>query len=466
MTVITRFAPSPTGYLHIGGARTALFNFLYSKKMGGKFLLRIEDTDLVRSTPEAVKAILNGLNWLGIKADEEPVFQMQRQSVHIAKAKELLAKGNAYKCYCTKEELDERRKLAEKDGKVYKYEGICRTVDQKQDKPYAIRVKSEREGRTIIKDLVLGEITVDNTEMDDFIILRSDEVPTYMFAVVVDDHDMNITHIIRGDDHLTNAFRQYQVYKAFGWQVPHFAHLPLIHSQAGGKMSKRHGAVAVENYKEMGFLPEAIKNYLLKLGWSHGDDEIISQEQAIEWFDVVDVNKAPAKFDIVKLQSINQHYIKEADNGRLIELMDDFLPKSNNINAKYKEYLLKGLNSIKLRSKTILELVENAKFYIYNINELKQNIALENKEILVQQKDIINQQIVLLQNIKEENWNKDNLHNIIKDFATQNNLKLGDVAKGFRLVLTGQATSAASNFEIMEILGKTETLNRAEITIN
>jgi glutamyl-tRNA synthetase len=462
MKVVTRFAPSPTGYLHIGGARTALFNYLYSKHTGGKFLLRIEDTDLQRSTKEAVDAIFEGLSWLGIKCDGEPVFQMQRQSRHIEVAKELLKTGNAYKCYCTKEELEERRVAAEKEGKVYVYDGRCRNVkegDKPEGTPYAIRIKVNKEGATIINDLVMGHIEVKNTEIDDFIILRSDEVPTYMFAVVVDDHDMGVTHIIRGDDHLTNAFRQYHIYKAFNWLVPEFGHLPLIHSAEGAKLSKRDGAVAVGDYADLGILPGALRNYLLKLGWSHGDDEIISDEQAVSWFDVKDVNKSPARFDMVKLKSINAHYLKLEDNKSLITLMEErFLDKyisKEHRHINYKEFLLKGLDSIKDRSKTVVELTENSLFYInkgsFIFDEQCKNILNKNKDLLKEQSAILKD---------TEDFSKDNLHHIFKDLAENKGLKLGAIVEGIRVLLVGKTVSPASVFEIMSILGKEETLKR------
>lgn len=460
MSTVTRFAPSPTGYLHIGGARTALFNYLYAKHTNGKFLLRIEDTDLERSNQESVDAIFNGLDWLGLKSEEDAVFQMSRQPIHIAKAKELLKSGNAYKCYCTKEELDERRADAEKEGKVYVYDGRCRNITNQEDykdKPFAIRLKVEKEGSTIINDLVKGKVEVQNSTLDDLIILRSDEVPTYMFAVVIDDHDMGITHVIRGDDHFTNAFRQYQIYKAFDWNIPEFAHLPLIHGMDGAKLSKRHGAISVETYKDLGFLPEAIRNYLLKLGWSHGDDEIISDEQAIEWFDIKDLNKSPAKFDIVKLTSINHHYIQNTDNEKLLELMDYFIAKkdSSNLNPKYKDYLSTGLTSIKERSKTILELVENSSFYIKTIP-----FTLDDKatKILEENRELLSEQLEILKELTD--WNKENMMIAMKEFCEKKGLKLGKISESLRVALCGKTVSASSNFDVMLVLGKDETLER------
>lgn len=466
MKVITRFAPSPTGYLHIGGARTALFNYLFAKHYNGQFLLRIEDTDLQRSTKEAVDAIFNGLNWLGITSDEEPVFQMQRQARHIEVAKELLLSGNAYKCYCTKAELEQRREQAEKQGGVYVYDGRCRNITEDKNSPYAIRIKIDKSQSTIIEDLVMGKIEVQNSQIDDFIILRSDEVPTYMFAVVVDDHDMDITHIIRGDDHLTNAFRQYHIYKALNWFVPAFAHLPLIHSSDGTKMSKRYGAVAVEDYQAMGFLPSGIKNYLLKLGWSHNDDEIISQSDAIAWFDIKDVNKSPARFDMVKLNSINGYYINSMDNDTLIEYLQPFIDKnianfsSEYINNNYHQYLSLGINSIKARSKNLVELAENSMFYVLKPTAFA--LDVECKNLISTNQDLLKKYI---EYIAKFDWTKNALHDATKMFAETEGLKLGKVAELIRIGLCGSKVCPASNFEIMEILGKQESLYRLNLVV-
>lgn len=461
--VVTRFAPSPTGYLHIGGARTALFNYLFAKKHNGEFVLRIEDTDLERSTPQAVDAIINGLNFLGITPSKPAVFQMQRQNVHINYANQLLQLGNAYKCYCTKQQLEQRREEAIKNGGVYVYDGRCREIKQDLNQPYSIRLKVNKTGVTTITDLVLGEVTVNNNTLDDLILLRSDGVPTYMFAVVVDDHDMNITHVIRGDDHFTNTFRQYQIYKAFGWQAPQFAHLPLIYASDGKKMSKRKNAVAVEDYKAMGFLPKAINNYLMLLGWSfnsNNNNDIISIENAAKIFNVTDVNKSPARFDMAKLENINWHYINQTNNNTLINLMlesintnTDFAHIKNNLNPNYTQYLQQGLDSIKIRSKTILELINNSLFYLTNFTMQPQATQL-----ITSQLNLLAQQYNILLNVAEQDFTKENLHNIIKQFATENNLKLGEVAKGMRAVLTGQINAAASNFEIMAIYGKQKTL--------
>src|SRR5437764_6112777 len=328
MTVTVRFAPSPTGFLHIGGARTALFNWLFARHHVGQFRLRIEDTDRERSTQEATEAILDGLKWLGIEWDGEVVYQFSRAAHHAEIARRLLAAGNAYHCYSTPEELEAMRERARAEGRSIGYDGTWRDRDPAEAPPGlapVIRLKAPQEGATMIRDLVQGEVTVENSELDDLILLRADGTPTYNLSVVVDDHDMGITHVIRGDDHLNNAFRQTQIYRALDWLVPEFAHVPLIHGPDGAKLSKRHGAVGVEAYREMGYLPEALRNYLMRLGWSHGDDEIISTGDAIRWFDIRDVGRAAARFDQAKLDNINAHYIREADDARLLTLVAERL---------------------------------------------------------------------------------------------------------------------------------------------
>src|SRR5271170_5475245 len=324
MTVITRFAPSPTGFLHIGGARTALFNWLFSRHHGGKFLLRIEDTDRARSTEAAVAAILDGLRWLELGWDDEVVYQFARASRHAAVAHELLAQGRAYKCFATQDELEGLRQAARAAGRQWRYDGRWRDRDPAEapaGAPYVIRLKAPTDGVTTVDDLVQGAVTVDNAQLDDMVLLRSDGTPTYMHSVVVDDHDMAITHVIRGDDHLTNAFRQKQLYEACGWAPPHFAHIPLIHGPDGAKLSKRHGALGVEAYRGMGYLPEALRNYLLRLGWAHGDAEIIATAQAIQWFDLDAVGRSPARFDFAKLQNLNGLYIREHPDDGLVRLI-------------------------------------------------------------------------------------------------------------------------------------------------
>src|SRR5713101_2711288 len=369
MSFVVRFAPSPTGFLHIGGARTALFNWLFARHHGGKFLLRIEDTDHARSTPEAVAAIVEGLDWLGLSWDGEIVYQSARAARHAEVARQLLAAGRAYRCYCTPTELDAMRERARAEKRSVRYDGTWRDRDPSEAPPGVppvIRLKAPQQGSTTIRDHVQGEVTVANTELDDLIILRADGTPTYNFSVVVDDHDMGITHVIRGDDHLNNAFRQKQIYDALGWEVPEFAHLPLIHGPDGAKLSKRHGALGVEAYRDLGYLPEGLRNYLLRLGWSHGDDEIIATEQAIEWFDIDAVGRAPARFDFAKLDNLNGHYIRVAEGGRLVTLVAEKLEKAfgRTLSETERTRLLQAMPELKLRPKTLVELAANARFLV------------------------------------------------------------------------------------------------------
>ncbi len=457
MTVVTRFAPSPTGYLHIGGARTALFNWLFARHHGGKYLLRIEDTDKKRSTNEAIEAIQDGLNWLGLGADDQAVFQSHNAERHVEVAKQLLAEGKAYKCYCSPEELTEMRETAKSEGRPIGYNGLWRDRDTSEAPAGVdpvIRIKMPREGETTINDEVQGSVTIKNTQLDDFILLRADETPTYMLSVVVDDHDMEVTHIIRGDDHLTNAFRQYHLFEAMGWNIPTFGHIPLIHGPDGAKLSKRHGALGVEAYRdEMGYLPEAICNYLLRLGWGHGDDEIISQEQAIEWFDLNGVGKGASRFDFAKLENLNGHYIRESDNSRLVDLIAPFLP---NINEENKNWILSGMNGLKSRAKTILELIDLSNFYT-----TRPTFPLENPKAAKLIKDdtalLLEEVATMLESI--ENWNEETLEEKFKEFSESREMGLGKVMQPIRAVLTG-SNSSPSLFEVMFIFGLKETTER------
>src|SRR5581483_5736706 len=363
------FAPSPTGFLHIGGARTALFNWLFAKHHGGKFRLRIEDTDRARSTREAVDAIIDGMRWLELDWDGEIVFQAERATRHAEIARQLLASGNAYYCYCTPTELEAMREKARAEGRSVRYDGTWRDRDPKTAPPGVppvIRLKAPQTGETVIEDRVQGRVTVANEQLDDLIILRADGTPTYNLSVVVDDHDMEISHVIRGDDHLTNAFRQTQIYRALDWPVPEFAHVPLIHGPDGTKLSKRHGALGVEAYREMGYLPETLRNYLLRLGWSHGDDEIISTEQAIAWFDIDGVGRAAARFDFAKLDSLNGHYIRSTSDERLVELVapriEHLLGRS--LDGAARARLQAGMAGLKPRAKTLVQLAQSARFYV------------------------------------------------------------------------------------------------------
>ncbi|MGH7095967.1 MAG: glutamate--tRNA ligase, partial [Stellaceae bacterium] len=374
MTVTVRFAPSPTGFLHIGGARTALFNWLFAKHHrqhgdGGIFRLRVEDTDRVRSTPEAVAAIIDGLKWLGLEWDGEIVHQFTNAPRHAAVARALLASGHAYRCYCTPQELEAMREKARAEKRSVRYDGTWRDRDPAGAPPGVapvIRLRAPQEGTTVIRDLVQGEVSVSNSELDDLIVLRADGTSTYNFSVVVDDHDMAITHVIRGDDHLNNAFRQTQIYRALGWTVPEFAHIPLIHGSDGAKLSKRHGALGIAAYRDLGYLPEALRNHLMRLGWSHGDDEIISTDDAIGWFDIGDVGRAPARFDFAKLDSVNAHYLKETADVRLVELVAPFLERllGRALAPGNSDRLRRAMPGLKPRAKTLVELAEKARFYV------------------------------------------------------------------------------------------------------
>ncbi|OKH90055.1 glutamate--tRNA ligase [Thalassospira sp. TSL5-1] len=462
MTVVTRFAPSPTGFLHIGGARTALYNWLYAKHTGGKFLLRIEDTDRERSTPEAVDAIFAGLNWLGLNADEEPVMQFARRDRHAEVAHSLVEAGKAYFCYCSPEELSEMREKARAEGRPMKYDGRWRDRDASEApegiKP-VVRLKAPLEGDSVIHDQVQGEVRVANDQLDDYIILRADGTPTYMLSVVVDDHDMGITHVIRGDDHLTNAFRQKALYDAMGWDVPTFAHIPLIHGPDGAKLSKRHGALGVEAYRdEMGFLPEAINNYLLRLGWGHGDDEVISTEQAIEWFDIADVGKGASRFDFAKLTNLNGIYIRQAEDARLADLIAPTVAAeigARDLDAVQKQTLIKGMSGLKERAKTLTELAQSATFYVSNgvlsFNDKAQ--ALIDGAPAGLFAALANELAGL------DTWHEEAIEAVVKQLAESKDLKLGKVAQPLRAVLTG-SNSSPGIFEVMHVLGKPETLNR------
>jgi len=459
MTVVVRFAPSPTGFLHIGGARTALFNWLYAKHRGGTFLLRIEDTDRQRSTKEAVDAIIEGLQWLELGWDDEIVMQSERAVRHADVARELLAAGNAYNCYCTPEELEAMRARARAEGRSKLYDGTWRNRDPREAPPGvkpAIRLRAPQTGETIVNDHVQGSVRVANEQLDDLIILRSDGTPTYNFSVVVDDHDMGITHVIRGDDHLNNAFRQIQIYRALGWTVPEFAHLPLIHGPDGAKLSKRHGALGVDAYREMGYLPEALRNYLLRLGWSHGDDEIISTEQAIQWFDVDNVGRAAARFDFAKLANLNGHYIREADDARLLDLI---LPRLERALARTPDEterarLRLALPGLKPRANTLVELADQARFYVeqrpLRLDEKAQSALTSEARSLI---------AALLVHLAKLEWQAPALEEAVRAFAEQREVKLGAVAQPLRAALVGTLASPPI-FEVMAVLGRKETLAR------
>jgi glutamyl-tRNA synthetase len=462
MTVVTRFAPSPTGFLHIGGARTALFNWLYAKHTGGKFLLRIEDTDRERSTKEAEQAIIDGLKWLGLEWDGEPYFQHKHEKRHAEVAEQLLENGHAFKCYATIEQLAAYR-AANVGG--LKFMSPWRLNPNLPppfpNAPYVIRLriphdddltKNVPEEEHVINDLVIGTVTIANNKIDDLVLLRTDNTPTYNLAVVVDDHDMGVTHIIRGADHLNNAAKQMVIYEAMGWKVPEFAHVPLIHGADGAKLSKRHGAVGVEAYRDMGYLPEALRNYLLRLGWAHGDEETISTQQAIEWFDLNGIGQSPSRFDFTKLDNLNGHYIREADDARLVELI---LPRLGVVNAAGKARLLKGMAGLKARAKTLNELADNAGLYV-----AKRPLTLDAKakELLDKGgREIIRAILPKLE--AQSDFSHTATMELAKAHGESIGKKLGDVAQPLRAALSGKTVSPGV-FEVMETLGKEETIGR------
>lgn len=461
MTVVTRFAPSPTGYLHIGGARTALFNWLFAKHHGGKFLLRIEDTDRARSTQEAIDAIINGMKWLGLDWDGEPVFQFARSQRHAEIAKQLVDAGHAYYCYCSQQELETMREQAMAEKKPFKYDGRWRdraASEAPAGVPPVVRLKAPQTGEILVPDAVQGDVRFAADQMDDMVLLRSDGTPTYMLAVVVDDHDMGVTHIIRGDDHLTNAARQTLIYRALGWDIPEFSHIPLIHGPDGAKLSKRHGALGIEAYRDMGYLPEALRNYLLRLGWSHGDDETISTQQAIEWFDTDGIGKSPARLDFAKMENLNGHYIREADNARLAELVVPFLESQlgHSVDELGKARVLKGMDGLKQRAKTLIELADMAKLYVVN-----RPLNFDDKAHKILTEDGGNALVADILPLFEQanDWTADAMQEIATHYAETKDTKLGKVAQPLRAGLCGRAVSP-SVFEMMEVLGREESLAR------
>jgi glutamyl-tRNA synthetase len=457
---VLRFAPSPTGYLHIGGARTALFNWLYARHSGGKFLLRIEDTDRERSTPEAVAAIFAGLSWMGLDWDEEPVFQFSRVARHREVAQKLLASGNAYRCYATPQELDEMRAEQKAKGLSVRYDGRWRDREPgpaQHNAPFVIRLKAPQTGETVVHDVVKGTKSVENVQLDDMVLLRSDGTPTYMLAVVVDDYDMGVTHVIRGDDHFNNAFRQLQIIQAMGWPVPVYGHVPLIHGADGAKLSKRHGALAVEAYRDMGYLPEAMRNYLLRLGWSHGDDEIIPTERAIEWFDFNGLGSSPARFDTKKLDSLNAHYMREMFDGALADealafaaRMKPDLARDDAIRAR----LTAAMPLLKPRAKTLVELLEKADFLFTQGAPAPDKAAAQS--LTPQARASLTK---LADELEAEPWEASALEARTRTFADKEGLKLGDLAQPLRAALTGR-TASPPVFDVLAVLGREEALTR------
>ena len=462
MTVVTRFAPSPTGFLHIGGARTALFNWLFAKHHGGKYLLRIEDTDRARSTEPAIAAILDGLGWLGLQHDGEVTYQFSRAARHAEVAHQMLAAGNAYHCYCSPQELDEMRAAQKAAGKPMRYDGRWRDRDPKEAPAGVapvIRLKAPQTGQTVIKDLVQGEVTVENAQLDDMILLRADGTPTYMLAVVVDDHDMGVTHVIRGDDHLNNAFRQLQIIRAMGWPEPAYAHIPLIHGPDGAKLSKRHGALGVDAYRDMGLLPAALRNYLLRLGWGHGDDEFLSTQQAIEWFDLDGVGRSPSRFDMAKLINLNAHYLREMPDDELLPMV---LPRveeklGSKVDTVGLERITRGMNGVKQRSRTLIELADNLVFYARaGAPPIADDKA---RGVLTPEAKSLLGKLAAALEADAANWGEKQVEDAVRRFAESMGVKLGQVAQPLRVALSGSTVSPGI-FEVVAILGPAETRAR------
>ncbi len=463
--VVTRFAPSPTGFLHIGGARTALFNWLYSRGRGGKMLLRIEDTDRERSTKAAIDAILDGLTWLGIEWDGEAIYQFSRAERHREIAEQLLAAGRAYRCYASQAELDEMREQARREGRSKLYDGRWRDRDPSEAPPGVkpvIRLRAPTTGETVIDDQVQGRVVWQNENLDDLVLLRSDGTPTYMLAVVVDDHDMDITHIIRGDDHLANAPRQAQIYNALGWSVPIMAHIPLLHGADGAKLSKRHGALGIEAYRAMGYLPAALRNYLVRLGWGHGDQEIFTTAEMIAAFDLPQIGRAPARVDFAKLESVNGHYIRHTPDADLLAEIERLLPHIEGgaaLAAKFtpelRAKLLAAMPGLKERAKTLIELIDSARFLLAD-----RPLAVDDKarQLLSPEARVIIAE--LLPDLdKVDPWTPENTENTVRAFAERKEIKLGAVAQPLRAALTGRPTSPGI-FDVLHVLGKQESIAR------
>jgi glutamyl-tRNA synthetase len=463
--VITRFAPSPTGFLHIGGGRTALFNWLYARHFGGKMLLRIEDTDRERSTAAAINAIIDGLTWLGLNWDGEIVFQYSRVARHREIAEQLLAAGRAYRCYATPEELTEMREAARREGRAKLYDGRWRDRDPAEAptgvKP-VIRLKAPSTGETVIEDRVQGRVAWQNSDLDDLVLLRSDGTPTYMLAVVVDDHDMNVTHIIRGDDHLTNAARQKHIYDALGWNVPIMAHIPLIHGPDGSKLSKRHGALGVDAYRAMGYLPAAMRNYLVRLGWAHGDQEIFTTEEMIAAFDLPQIGRSPARFDFAKLENLNGHYIRASDDKTLLAALEQLLPHiaggqelASKMTPVLRDRLLAAMPGLKERAKTLVELFDASRF-VWAGRPLELNDQAK-AVLTADAKSLIADLLPELSAIGD--WSAETVEGVVRPFAERSGLKLGAVAQPLRAALTGRTTSPPI-FDVLAVLGRDESLSR------
>ncbi|WP_460450384.1 glutamate--tRNA ligase [Alsobacter sp. SYSU BS001988] len=463
--VVTRFAPSPTGFLHIGGGRTALFNWLYAKRFGGKMLLRIEDTDRERSTEPAIAAILDGLQWLGITWDGDVVYQFARAARHKEVAEKLLAEGKAYYCYASPQELEQMREQARAEGKPMRYDGRWRDRDPSEApagvKP-VIRLRAPTEGETVVDDQVQGRVVWQNKDLDDLVLLRSDGTPTYMLAVVVDDHDMDVTHVIRGDDHLTNAARQTQIYQACGWDVPSMSHIPLIHGPDGAKLSKRHGALGVDAYRALGYLPAALRNYLVRLGWSHGDQEFFTTQEMIDAFDLSGIGRSPARFDFAKLEHINGHYMRTSSDEDLVKAIEVILPEVGpargapaSLSPALREKFVAAMPGLKERAKTLIELIDSA-YYLYASRPL----GLEPKAEQLLADGGRGRIAALMPELEAlEDWSAASTEAAVRAFAETTGAKLGQVAQPLRAALTGRATSPGL-FDVMAVLGRDESLAR------
>ena len=457
--VVTRFAPSPTGYLHIGGARTALFNWLFARHHGGEFRLRIEDTDRARSTQGAIDAIIDGLSWLGINWDGDPVYQFARAARHAEVAESLVTSGHGYRCFLTQEELAAMRADADAAKRPFRVRSPWRDrSDHPIGQPYVVRLKAPQDGAVTINDAVQGDVTVQNAELDDMVLLRSDGTPTYMLAVVVDDHDMGVTHVIRGDDHLNNAFRQLAMIRALGWPEPVYAHVPLIHGSDGAKLSKRHGALGAEAYRDMGVLPEALSNYLLRLGWGHGDDEIISREQATAWFDLSGVGRAPARLDLKKLESVNGHYLRSADDSRLVDLAAPRIAAEidRDLTTHDRELLLRSMAGLKARAKDLNELATSS-LYLFRSRPL----AMDERAA----KLLEDPAPMYLRSVRNAfatvEWQAGNLEVALREVAEAAGVGLGKVAQPLRAALTGSTTSPGI-FDVLDVLGRDESMARID----
>ncbi|MEM8656098.1 MAG: glutamate--tRNA ligase [Pseudomonadota bacterium] len=458
--VVTRFAPSPTGFLHIGGARTALFNWLYARGRGGKFLLRIEDTDRARSTPEATQAILDGMAWLGLDHDGEVISQFARADRHAEVANQLLAAGKAYKCFSSQDDIAAFRETARAEGKSTLFRSPWRDADPAThpDTPFVVRIKAPQDGSTIIKDEVQGDVTIRNDQLDDMVLLRADGTPVYMLAVVVDDHDMGVTHVIRGDDHLNNAARQMMIYDAMGWDMPVWAHIPLIHGPDGKKLSKRHGALGAQEYQVMGYPAAGMRNYLARLGWSHGDDEFFTDEQALEWFDLNGIGKSPARFDVKKLENLSGQHIAQTQDAALQHEIERYLAAAGiePLKQSQKDGLLAALPFVKERAKTLPELLEKAHFILTErpvTPDEKSSKALDTVS-----RSILSQ---LTPHLRTVTWSRDSLEAVLNEFAAAQDTKFGKLAGPLRAALAGRAVTP-SVFDIMLVLGREESLARLE----